>query len=234
MRNAADSESFATARMLSVRAIARLWRDCLNGPLYVPAQGRELLVILTTHGSARLIAELERLSALGSPWASAALGYLCLLPGIDGKRDTNRAVDLCKPHADAGDAYGLYVFAWAKFLDGDHDLALEAMKKSAVLHFPPAALDLTTLVWEGTKHRDPSPALRLLRYADITHHKAALIWRCRFYGSGRFGTVRRVLGYWLMPIAKLQYWIALLANPFSSRVFVFQSSAAAPLFRCRK
>ena len=168
MRNTADNGSFGDARVLGLRAVGRLWRDCLNGPFYVPPQGREALITLEAHGPARLIDELERLSALGSAWASAALGYLCLMPGIDGQRDTSRAMTLCKRHADAGDAYALFVFAWAKFLDGDHDLALEAMKQSATRHFPPAALDLTTFVWEGTKGRDPSPALRLLRFAEVS------------------------------------------------------------------
>jgi hypothetical protein len=234
MTSTADIESFDNARVVGVWAVGRLWRDYLNGPLYVPTQGRELLVILEAQGPTRVIGELERLSALGSPWASAALGYVCLMPDTDGKRDANRAAELCKPHADAGDAYALYIFAWAKFLAGDHEVALGAMKKSAMLHFPPATLDLTTFVWKGTTQGDSSPALRLLRYAEMTQHKAALLWRCQFYASGRFGVARRVLGYSLLPIAKLRYWIALLLDPFSSKVFVFRSWEAVPLFRLRQ
>lgn len=231
MRRKVDDDAFGEERSLSVRAIRHLWRNYLNGPLYIPPQGRELISILHADGPSCLVEELQRRSSLGSPWASAALGYLSLMPGVEGKRNTARAIQLCKSHAEAGDPYSLFVFAWAKFWEGDHDAALEAMTKSAVRHFPPAALDLTTLVWEGSKRSDPSRALRMLRYADLTHHKAALIWRCRLYRSGSFGLLRRILGYGLTPIAKLRYRIALLFDPFSPRVFLFQSSATAPLFR---
>ena len=216
--------------MASAGRNIRLWRDHLNGPFYIPQHSRAVVALLVTHGPARMISELERLSSLGSPWASAALGYLSLLPS-EGQRDTSRAIRLCKPHAEAGDGYALFILAWARWFEGNHSAAVDAMTKSAVHRFPPGALDLARLVWEATLRTDAARALRILRYAEINRHKATLLWRCRFYSSGRVGVLRRVLGYLLMPIGWLRYWFALFTDPFSARVFVFQMSGATPLFR---
>jgi hypothetical protein len=153
------------------------------------------------------------------------------MPGPDGKRDTGRAVELCKTHAGAGDPYALFVFAWALVYTGEHNLALAAMKRAAKARFPPATIDFVSFVWNGvgTKDRYPSTALKLLQLANQADHKAALIWKCVFYKSGRFGVVRRLLGYLLTPFARLRYGIALWIDPFSSRVFVFQKQIAGPL-----
>jgi hypothetical protein len=45
---------------------------------------------------------------------------------------------------------------------------------------------------------------------------------CWFYTSGQFGIARRLLGYALIPIAFLRYFVAIRSDPFSSRVFTFQ------------
>jgi hypothetical protein len=62
---------------------------------------------------------------LGSPWASAFLGYQALLLTPDGTRNIERAIQLCKQPALSGDAYAAYILGWATFLSGDHAEALK-------------------------------------------------------------------------------------------------------------
>lgn len=213
--------------------VGRPWRGALAGPLYVPEEGRYLCKFLEAREPGRLVGELERLSSLGSPWASAALGYILLLPNDNGKRDVNRAIELCSSHAGSGHPYALFVFAWALLYSGRRVDAVKAMRKAALSGFPPARLDFVTFVWNGwgTKGRYPSVALTLLRRAARAGHKAALVWRCRLYVSGQFGTVRRLFGYLITPVALLRYLLAFWGDPFSCRVFVFQTWATSSLLK---
>jgi TPR repeat protein len=155
------------------------------------------------------------------------------MPGHEGKRDTSRAIELCKSHAHAGDSYAQFDLAWALIYHGETNLAYEAMKKAMLSGFPPATLDFAVFVWHGwgTKERYLRLALRALRRADQAGHKAALEWRCFFYKSGQVGFVRRVFGYLLAPIARLRYILALWRDPFSCRIFMFQTRATGPLLR---
>jgi hypothetical protein len=226
--NLADIEA-ALARVSNFGLLQAL----LHGPLYIPDQGRYVIKLLDSGGPSRLIGELERLSNLGSPWASAILGYLCLLPGPNGERNPDGAIELCRINAAGGDAYALYVLAWALLYKGQRNLAIRAMKKAALSGFPPATLDYVTFVWNGwgTKAVYPSVAVILLRRADSFDHKAALTWKCKMYGSGKFGPWRRLFGYMVMPFARLRYLFAALVDPFSSRVFAFQGSMPGSVFR---
>lgn len=208
-------------------SIAHLWPRYLRAPLYIPEEGRSKLGLLRTHGPERFVEELERLSQLGSAWASGALGYICLLPGRTGERDIERAISLCQPHADAGDPYASFVLAWGLLRKGKQVLALRYMTRAARREFPPATLDLVTYAWllAGWKDRDPKRALGLLRRVDRSGHKAALIWRCELYRSGRFGITRFMLGYLFAPFAYLRYVLAMWADPVSARVLVLRHAA---------
>ena len=210
-----------------------LWRSCLRGPLYIPLQARNVVKLLDSGGPGKLLGELERLSTLGSVWASATLGYFCLLPDPDGRRHPDRAIDLCRTNAGAGDPYALFILAWALLHSGRHRLAIRTMKKAALTGFPPATLDYVTFVWNGwgTKDVFPSAALKLLHHADNAHHKAALIWKCKMYTSGKFGILYSCFGYMMLPFARLKYVLAALSDPFSCRVFTFQTSATGPVLR---
>jgi hypothetical protein len=211
----------------------RLWRAYFNGAIYVPREERHVLESLRSGGPSLFTEELERLSTLGSPWASAILGYMALMPGPDRKRDTRRAIALCMNHARAGDAYAQFVYAWARLFAGESNLAYEAMRKAMLSGFPPATMDFANFVWNGwgTKERYPALALQALRQADRAGHRAALKWRCFFYRSGCVGLIRRPLGYLLAPIAELRYFVAMWKDPLSCRVFIFQSQVAGPLLR---
>ena len=211
----------------------RLWRAWFNGALYIPKEGRHVLQFLEAGGPTALLDELEKRAALGSPWASAILGYIALMPAEDGKRNAERAAELCKTHAYAGDEYAQYVYAWSLFFAGETNLAYGMMKKGLLSRFPPATMDYAAFVWNGwgSKERYPALAVRVLRHADQAGHRVALEWRCHFYRSGKVGFARRALGYLLTPFARLRYILALWSDPFSCRVFVFQRNATAPLLR---
>lgn len=219
-----------------IRSSSRLWRLYLNGPLFIPEQGHQVIEILELKGPDALIAELERLASLGSPWAAAALGYICLRPMSDGKRRADRAIELCKTHAERGNGYALFVLGWALLHNDNKVGAIRAMKKAALAGFPPAMLDYAKFAWNGWGTRDiyPSVSLVLLRRADEAHHRAALLTRCTFYRSGKFGILFKLIGYLATPYAFMRLALALLRDPFSCRVFSFQESTAGPLFRTPK
>ena len=213
----------------------RDWRTHANELLYIPMEGRFILKFLKDGGPARMVAELQRLSALGSAWASAILAFICLIPRADGGRDTAGAIELCKRHADAGDPYALYIYAWALLYGGDHSRALRTMGKAARTRFPPAAMGLAILIWNARspsgEERYYARALKVLSFADRLGHQAAGIWRYRFYVSGKLGFVRRCWAYLIVPGAVLRYGLAVTADPFACRTFLFPTWSKGPMFR---
>jgi hypothetical protein len=222
-----------TQRRRRKPSAGRLWRAYFNATIYVPEEGRFVLQYLESEGPDRFIKELEGLSELGVPWASAMLGYMHVIPGLDGKRNLDRALALCESHAQSGDAYALFVCSWALVFQGRVEAAYRAMEKSMQLQFSPATLSLALFIWAGwgPDGRHPSLALRTLRAAGRLGHKASLIWRCSFYRSGSLGKIRRVLSYVLIPFARAPYVLALWTDPFSARVLVFYERRTGPLLR---
>jgi hypothetical protein len=197
-------------------------------PLHIPEQGRHIFKSLNENGLVELKSELERLSGLGSTWASSALGWLCICKSKDGTRDPGRAIELCRAPAAAGDPYAGYVLAWAFALANRGTEAVDMMKRAALAGFLPARLDLVTFVWNG---RDPTSRNRRAAYDLLNHaqaHKAAMIWRCRLNRSGEFGWIRRLLGYFLMPVGFVRYAVAFWRNPFSCKVLLFQPWMTRP------
>ena len=123
--------------------------------------------------------------------------------------------------------------AWALLYSGRGRQAILTMKQAAASGFPPATVDYVTFIWNGWGTRDtyPGVALKMLHHADRVHHKAALVWRCKMYRSGKFGLLRKCLGGLILPMARLRYLWATLGDPFSPDVFVFQTWATGPFFR---
>jgi hypothetical protein len=208
-----------------------LWGRNLNGPLYVPDEGREVLTFLALGGPGRFVGELQRLSAQGSPWAAAVLAYNSLIPVRSANVEI--AAQLCRAHAEAGDPYACFVLGWALFYAGDHWRAVRYMRSAMAAGFRPAMVDFARFAWNGvsTGRRDPETALKAIRAAHQAGHKGALLTRCVFYVSGRLGVGRRVVGYLLYPVATLRYLVAICSDPFSSAVFNFQKDAVRPLFK---
>jgi TPR repeat protein len=200
----------------------------LNYPLYVPEHHRSVLAKLTEGGVPGMMAELQRLSSLGSPWAASTLGYLSLLPSQSGARDPQRAIDLCTKPAAEGDAYALFVLAWALFaLTGSGVKAAEKMLAASKMKFAPAILALSAFVWRADCER----ALKLVDRAGQLGHKAAWVVRCGYYRTGRVGMLRCVLGYALTPLARLRYRLAVLAHPLSENVLVITLNDPRPAYR---
>lgn len=208
---------------------ARVWRHRGGAmPLHIPEQGLYIFNSANANELTCLKAELERLSSLGSTWASSALGWLCICKAKDGSREPDRAIELCRGPAAAGDPYASYVLAWALALTNQGTEAFDSMKRAALAGFLPARLDLVTLVWNG---RDPTGRNRQVAYDLLKHadgHQAAMIWRCRLNRSGEFGRMKQLLGYLLVPVAFFRYAAAFWANPLSCKVLVFQPWMTRP------
>jgi hypothetical protein len=199
----------------------------LNYPLYIPEPNRGILAVLEERGLSGMLSEVERLSALGSPWASATLGYLSLLPSSRGEKDPTRAIELCAKAAADGDPYALYVMGWARFiLTEDRVKAAEAMLQSNRKRFTPATLAMAFFVWPNSEI-----AFRFIDTAQKLGHKAAWSFRCGFLKTGRVGVVRQIAGYVMAPFARLRYALAVWLNPFSENVLFLALADRRPVYR---
>jgi hypothetical protein len=215
------------------RSIEPSWRKYIKGGIYIPFIAQQQLLTLKINGPEVFLAELERLASLGSPWASALLALQALLLRPDGTRDLGRAIELCKGPAARGDAYAQYILGWATFLNGDHLEAGSHFKSSAIQLFPPAVLDSVTFFWLSHRLSRPEGVLTSLQHAKAVGHFATPLWRSKIYRSGRLGMGRLLLGYLIAPVAILRHLICRWRNPFSARVFVFDTRAkSSSLFFC--
>jgi len=215
------------------RSSTPLWAKNFTGPLYVPIEGRHALTSLEASGPGSFISELQRLSADGSPWASAALACIGLIP-VQGA-NAAAAIQLCRVHADVGDPYACHILAWAFLIAGDDWRAIRYMRVAAEAGFHPAMVDFSKFVWSGvgTGKRQPWAGLKAIRLAHQAGHKAALLIQSALYRSGQLGVGRRFLGYLLYPAAALRYFLAMISDPFSADVFHFQRHARRPLLKSR-
>jgi len=208
------------------RPLKHPWRH-IRLPLCVPPEGRFILQYLEKHGLTGMVEELEKLAKLGSAWAAAVLGCICL----NVSSDPDRAIELCERHAKNGDHYALFVYAWALLHKGRRPASLLAMERASKLGFPPATLDYVTFLWQGwgAKKRSPRGALFVLRRAFRARHSAALIWLSRMYRSGQFGAIRWAAGWLMLPVALIWQTCALMRDPFSCRAFSL--STTYPIFK---
>jgi len=200
------------------------WRRYLQETVFVPSAAEHYLEALKRGGIADLLPELNRLAALGNPWASAWLGYYALRTANDGHPDTDRAINLCRGPAVQGFAYAQYILAWALLIRGDRLEGAKFMKCAAGQKFPPALLDFVTLFWRGwgVQSTQDRRILKMLRLARAVGHQAEWMWRFAIYRSGKLGETRRILGYVLLPLGNLRYAIAKWRSPFSAAVFIFE------------
>jgi hypothetical protein len=174
-----------------------------------------------------MTSELERLSNLGSNWASATLGYLSLLPSREGKRDPERAIEQCSRAVAEGDPYSLFVVGWAGFLlSRNRRQSVKPMLEASNKGFVPATLAMAFFVWP-----DVRATLDFVEEAQRARHKAAWVMRCAFYCTGRLGSMNRLLGYAMTLPARLRFQTARLLDPLSLNVLVFNFKDELPAFR---
>jgi len=208
----------------------RLFFKHFNYALFIPEENRGVLAVLAGQGLSGMISELERLSALGSAWASSTLGYLSLLPSSRGERNPKRAIELCANAAADGYPYALFVIGWAQYLlTRDRVKAAKPMLLSCRKQFVPAALAMAFFVWPA----DTEMAVRFIDTAARHGHKAAWAFRCGFFKTGRLGTVRQIVGYLLTPLARLRYAIGIWTSPFSESVLFLSLTDQRPAYRSR-
>lgn len=183
--------------------------------------------ILAEDGPDAFRSEVERLCQLGSPWAAALLGHLHLTTDASG---VERAIELCRPAADAGSAYAQYVLAWALVHADNQSQALQYLHLASLQNFSPATVDLSQLVCRGmgTTAPDPRSAVGLLRLAAQRGHRAAL-WRLSYiYRKENLGVARTIVGFVLAPFAYAWYLLSFFANPFNANVYLLVRRMGTP------
>jgi hypothetical protein len=209
------------------------WRNYIAGAVYIPLVAEKHLAVLQREGSNAFLDELARLAKLGSPWASAILGYRALLLQPDGTRDVERAILLCKQAAASGDAYAAYVFGWAIFLRGDQAEAVSYIKRAALKMFPPALLALISLSWGSQSRTEPKRVLISLQQAKATGHFAVPHFRSQIYRTGKLGLARMLFGYIAAPVAYLYLGLASWRHPFCAQAFAFDIRTPSKAFALR-
>jgi hypothetical protein len=223
-----DSESKTAIQMLHQ---FRLWHRHFNVPIFVPPEGPRVLRLLDRSGSSAFISELRRMADLGSAWACATLGYICLQRWRNGQRCYQQALEICSGPSSANDPYAQFVMAWALYFDKEYSRAATMMLMSANQQFLPAIVDRARFAIKGIgfKRQDPQTEFLMLRTTIKSgHHMGWPIFseRCR---SGRFGWRWRIIGYLLAPYTVTQFVLALLSNPMSADIVSLNLGHKAPV-----
>jgi hypothetical protein len=160
------------------------------------------------------------------------LGYLALLLKEDNTRDVDRAISLCQPAADKGDAYAQYILAWALLLKGDPKGCSEYLGKSVRQLFPPALLDIAGVSPVGLDREGVNrERYKAFKNAERVGHIAALPRKLAFYRSGNLGAWKRALGYLLVPWAAMRVLIHATLFPYSATTFFFLPISPARIVR---
>jgi hypothetical protein len=210
------------------------WREYIWGVVYVPLAAERHLATLKHEGGKAFLGELEKLAAMGSPWAAAFLGYQALLLRPDGTRDIEKAIQVCRQPAAAGDAYASYILGWATFLRGDHAEAIKHFRVANRQMFPPSVLDQVRLFWMVRSRTHPTQVLVSLKHAKNVGHRETIVLRSAIYRTGKLGVGRLLLGYLLAPCAWVYIRVASFREPFSAQSFSFHSKIPARALRLRE
>jgi hypothetical protein len=217
----------APAAGSSLLGDSKRWMKEVGIPLFIPPEGRAALTHLNISSAARLLIELQRLSTLGASWASAALATILIYPDEQGMRELARSRELLMKPAAAGDAYSLYVLAWAELLSGDGSGFFNHMQRSAKAGFSPAILDLA-----GTfLPQKVETALRLLKIAEAKGHLAARGRMLQMWMKGSLGWTRRVPGLLWFIYNYLKTFRKLSLDPLSVHTFCIHNRFPSPPIR---
>jgi hypothetical protein len=222
----------ASAHLLSQRGIRR-WGSEVGIPVLIPTEAHSALGRLEINDANSLLSTLERFAALGSNWASAALGVILLYPDSAGKRDLEKVKDLVRRPASEGDAYAIYVLAWAEGLSGNKAEFYKLLKRAAKSGFSPAVLDWAGVFQSMKAEGSLQASLKLLYRAENMGHLAARGRRFRLWIAGRLGLARRLPGL----VGYIFSSVILASNyhrtPFSINVFCIHDGFKSPPIRRR-
>ena len=211
----APTDERAPAAGSSLLRDSKRWMKEVGIPLFIPPEGRSALSHLNIYSATQLLIELQRLSTLGATWASAALATILIYPDEQGMRELARSRELVMKPAAAGDAYALYVLAWAELLSGEGSAFFNHMQRSAKAGFGPAILDLA-----GTfLPQKVETALRLLKIAEAKGHLAARGRMLQMWMKGSLGWTRRVPGLLWFTYNYLKTFRKLSLDPLSVHTF---------------
>jgi hypothetical protein len=215
---------------------AQAWRHGLTYAFYVPEELSNIRELLSAGKLQDAVAELWKLSLLGSNSAAALLEYMCLrdrtLCGID-----RPAVDgLCRESANRLNAFAQYILAWCEYEKGNRKQFAQLLNQSARQRFPPAMGDLGRLfsaVPKGTR-KQRMLARRFFQLAIRSGHLISIALFLNECKRGAFGRILRVLGVVLHPVSViiLIYPVTRI-SPFSISVFTYPVGLTRPLFQAR-
>jgi hypothetical protein len=216
--------------LLSKRGIRRWWVE-VGIPIYIPEEGRAALLREEIGGPNALLMQLERLAALGSTWASSALGCILVYPDANGNRDVEKAKGLVMQGASAGDAYSQYILAWAELFSGNMKSSFDLLKRSAQGGFSPALLDLGAVLDSREPGKSIASSLKMLKRAESLNHLAARGRIFELWKSGRMGWYRKVPGYVGSLVSGIRLSMKVRRDPIAEQVFCIHDQFLSPPIR---
>ena len=124
---------------------AQAWRHGLTYAFYVPNELENIRTLLSAGRLQDAVAELWRLSLLGSNSAAALLEYMCLRDQTLCANDRLAVSELCRESAIRRDPFAQYILAWCEYEKGNSKQFSRLLNQSARQRFPPAMGDLGRL-----------------------------------------------------------------------------------------
>jgi len=203
---------------------AQAWRHGLVYPIYVPQDLSNIRELLSAGRFPEAVAELRKLSSLGSNSAAALLEYMCLCDGKLCGTDRAAIANQCRESANRRNGFAQYTLAWCEYENGNHKQFFRLLNQSAKQRFPPAMGDLgrvyISLPRRLKKHR--KMASRFFQLAIRNGHLMSILFFLNGCEQGAYGSTLRPIGVVLLPLS------AILLTPIT-RLFPFSISVFDPL-----
>jgi len=215
---------------------AQAWRHGLTYAFYVPDELSNIRELLAAGKLQDAVAELWKLSLLGSNSAAALLEYMCLRDQTLCANDRFAVSELCRHSANRRNPFAQYILAWCEYEKGNRKQFARLLNQSARQRFPPAMGDLGRLfssIPDGTR-KQRMLARRFFQLAIRKGHLISIALFMNACKTGAFGRTLRVLGVVLHPLSVfILIGPVMRLSPFSISVFTYPVGLTRPLFQAR-
>ena len=210
----------------------KAWRHGLVYPIYVPGDLSNIRSFLSIGNLQDAVAELWKLSSLGSPSAVALLQYMCLRDAALCGTDRSVVEARCRESAHRRNCFAQYVMAWSEYEAGNHRQFAYWLNQSARHRFAPAMGDVgRSLISTPTRtQKSQWLARRYFQLAIRRGHFVSISTYMHACKRGAFGPTFQAIGIVGWPLSILLMWPVMRAFPFGMSVFAYPVGRKKPLF----